>query len=346
MKQIALVAVAVCILTTGLPAEACRCAQRTLADYFDGADLVAFGTVAGNQQQGNQRNLTFTLVDNAFKGALLQGQSAQLVSALDTAACGIDPLPDTVYVLFGMVDPAAPGRLRIDTCSGTRPLAGDEDGFIDVPERFVDSQLTALQGMEILTAYSASQAATDQSEDATLIGLLDLEPLAHGGVVSLRQTPDDNAAVLARVKEISELVNREVSYEFSAAAVYGRNAYGYRLQLSDGRFGWITQEEGGAWWPYESLVVQRLNYTVAGWHGLLWPDPGAGIPMRLRNHRGQSKAARVLESTRLAGSLWLRIEVLDTDGCEGDEARVQLSGWTPAFLSSGEPAVWYHSRGC
>ena len=171
-------------------AFACRCAQRPLAEYFKAADAVVFGTVQSSVEAGDQRELVFTIRENAFKGELRQGESAGFLSTLDTASCGIDPVPDTVYVLFGVADPAAGDQLRIDTCSGTRPLisntAGGAGGFLDVPERFVPSQLAALQGLELLREYSANMPDPENPTNSTLVGLLDATGTWRGGSVVRR----------------------------------------------------------------------------------------------------------------------------------------------------------------
>lgn len=331
-------------------ALACRCAQRPLADYFNSADVVALGTLESSRQRGDQRELVFTIQENAFKGKLRQGDNGHFLSTADSASCGIDPIPGTVYVLFGIADPTAHDQLRIDGCSGTRPLNGDDSGvtggFVDVPVRFVISQLAALQGLDILAEFSANMPMPEEITNSALIGLLDITPLAHGGIVPLYAEPDFNAEVLATIDEISQLFNREASYEFPAAEVYARTEFGYRLRLQDGRFGWIASRDSGTWFPYETLVSQRLSYAVEGWSGMLWPGPGAGLPNRLGNHHGERVAATVLESATIGGSLWFRLEVLSSDGCNGENPETRLSGWTPAYLPSGEPLIWYYSRGC
>ena len=165
-------------------------------------------------------------------------------------------------------------------------------------------------------------------------------------MVPLFAEPDSEARVIARLDEISQLLTREAGYEFQAAEVYARSDFGYRVRLQDGRFGWLASRDSGTWFPYETLVTRRLSYAVEGWAGMLWPGPGAGLPHRLGNHQGERVAASVLESAIIGGSLWFRVEVLSSDGCDGQDPEVRLSGWTPAYLPSGEPLIWYYSRGC
>ncbi len=121
----------------------------------------------------------------------------------------------------------------------------------------------------------------------------------------------------------------------------------YRLQLENGGFGWIAPEHVGAFTNYETLVVNRLNYLRSPWQGFVWPDPGAGLPMRIERPGDEREIpVEVIDTTRIAGTLWLKINVLKASPCQSGDSSGVASGWVPAYRPDGEPAAWYYSRGC
>jgi len=44
--------------------------------------------------------------------------------------------------------------------------------------------------------------------------------------------------------------------------------------------------------------------------------------------------------------LWIDVEVLSASPCTSDAPRVVAKGWLRAHAASGEPVVWFFSRGC
>ena len=56
-----------------------------------------------------------------------------------------------------------------------------------------------------------------------------------------------------------------------------------------------------------------------------------------------------LEVRRDGGQTWLNVEVMSHSVCnaaDGGPPDVVGSGWLPAYTQSGEPTVWFSSRGC
>lgn len=51
-------------------------------------------------------------------------------------------------------------------------------------------------------------------------------------------------------------------------------------------------------------------------------------------------------ATRVGGAIWLEVEVLASNPCEGQDEAVRIRGWVPAYGASGDPVAWYYSRGC
>jgi hypothetical protein len=56
---------------------------------------------------------------------------------------------------------------------------------------------------------------------------------------------------------------------------------------------------------------------------------------------------RVVEFRRVDDRLWVRVEVLSHSICEStQEPAITARGWMRAHAPSGEPTIWFYSRGC
>ena len=339
------------LLSAAAEARACRCPERSLAEYFSDADEVFVARLESVSPRGEEWSFDFEAGAPRLKATA--EATAQYLSHGSSAACAVEREPGAVYVVFAQYDPDGVSAW-LTSCNGTRihrSKQGDVHGFEDVPPRFVQSQLNGLAGLEALSAILAQEPSPDDPESESLVGLLDIAPFAHGGHIDLHREPVAAAEAVASVSSMAELRHREAGYEFEAAEVYAVLEGWYKLRLETGAFGWLPQHSGGTYWPLDELPVGRLAYLNTHWSGFVWPEAGAGLPQRSSLYgdaaypRGEYPA-RVLESRRIGGSLWFRVEILNSDGCQGGEPRSLLGGWVPAYGSGGEPAVWFHSRGC
>lgn len=363
----------VSLLGVAETADACRCEQRPLADYFAAADEVFIARLASASVDTERHRQVFTFEALAPPHKPVSSQKTgpewPYATGLSTASCAVPAEIGAVYVVFAEHDPQEEVAW-LTTCNGTRiqlGAGGEPQGFVDVPPRFVPSQLNALAGLEVLREITTREPDPGDQESETLVGLLDLPPFSHGGLVFLRTRPEPDAELVASPDSMEALVHRESGYEVEAAEVYAVADGWYKLRLAEsteggdarnaaacGEFVWLSPEGAGTYWPLDELPIRRLAYLNEHWSGFVWPEAGAGLPVRSGSYDPAAERAeipvRVLESTRLAsslaGSLWFRIEVLDSSPCEGGDPRVLLTGWTPAYGISGEPVVWFYSRGC
>jgi len=335
------------ILAVSQAALACRCSERTLAEYYASADTVlvaAITSVAANSSDLHHQ-IHFEPLGPPWKQPTSGSIRKDFLTTNNSTDCGLDVKANDVWVLF--LDQSKDALLS--TCGGSRALNRDDHvanntisgGFIDVPAKFITTQLNALAGLDLLRELQTT-------DSAQLLGLLDIKTLTHGGSVTIYAESSDDSAILSEIEIIDALQHREASYEFAAASVYAKNDFGFQIRLADGRSGWLAQEHAGTWFPYPELVINRLNYLHPDWHGLLWPDAGAGLPLRLddKNSSARKHAARINRLTRIADSLWLQVDVLTSDGCDGKPVKTIASGWTPAWLVDGQPSAWFYSRGC
>jgi hypothetical protein len=67
--------------------------------------------------------------------------------------------------------------------------------------------------------------------------------------------------------------------------------------------------------------------------------------MKKREGR-QEYPASVLGTQDVGGTLWLRIEILSSDPCQGGSPTTVYGGWVPAYAPDGKLTLWFHARGC
>ncbi len=215
--------------------------------------------------------------------------------------------------------------------------------FPGLPARHLAAQLLALEGMERLRRVAAHHPDPGDPDGDRLVGLLVLSenPLQ----VPLYPRPGAVPEPVA----VERLVRREIAYEEPAAVVYAVRDDWYRVALEDGRFGWL-REAAADYHPYDTLPVRRLGYLLPGWGGLLWPAPGAGLPMVAPGGTPadvRQRPVEVLESRRVGGGLWFRVRLPDADPCAGaGTPGFDAGGWVPGYGVDGRPVIWFHSRGC
>lgn len=342
-----------CLPATSL---ACRCEQLPLARYFQQAEFVAMAKLTAATDEPGRRSFEFELMAAPYKGGSdtqKKGSVVRLATALSTAACGIQPDLNAIYVLFGKAVDSGSDALWVNSCDGTRVHIStqlDEPvGFVDVPARFVAGQLNAHFGLEVLRDVSANAPRPNDPHNDKLIGLLDLNALAHGGHVTVFSEPSPSASVIKEVRSYDDVVSRDYAYEQPGAVIYATLPDWYRVRVTDGPFGWLSAEGAGTWFPYEDLPIRRLAYLGDEWSGLIWPGPGAGIPVRKElpaTDRPREIPVNVLESAEIGGMPWFRIEVLASDPCSGDDPKPGHAGWLPGYGRNGQPTVWFYSRGC
>lgn len=107
----------VAILAAPGIAWSCRCEQRSLGDYFAGADVVAVARLKESNDRPNRRLLTFELLAPHYKGSssLAAGDVETFATAISTASCGIQPDQGAVYIVFAYDRGDEADRLSVDS---------------------------------------------------------------------------------------------------------------------------------------------------------------------------------------------------------------------------------------
>jgi hypothetical protein len=141
------------------------------------------------------------------------------------------------------------------------------------------------------------------------------------------------------------LPTREYGYEEAAAIVLDRRGEWYRIRL-DGGPAWIRPSRTARYLPLEALLVDRLWHLTSEWDGRLASSPGGALQAAV-TAASSDVSARVVTTRRIGDGLWAEVDVLAESPCTAvGEPRVVARGWLPVHAASGDPQVWFYSRGC
>jgi hypothetical protein len=143
-----------------------------------------------------------------------------------------------------------------------------------------------------------------------------------------------------------ELPTREYAYEAPGAIVLQRRGRWFKVRLSGGA-AWLHASDAAEYLPLERLLKKGLTYVTDAFGGRLAPSPGATPVDEDPAAVAPGTSVKVTEFRRVGDRLWVHVEVLSDSPCQSPEnPSVVQRGWLPAHASSGEPTVWFYSRGC
>lgn len=164
---------------------------------------------------------------------------------------------------------------------------------------------------------------------------------ANGGCEGLEVAVRTRGTALER-----PLPTQEHDYEAPAAIVLEQRGRWFRLRLEPGS-AWVQASDQDLFHPLEKLYEDALTYLTSDWSRQLSAAPGgsrraARIPSAMNE-----PSVRIIGSRQSGGRLWFQIEVMSHSVCTGNnEPRVIDRGWVPAHAPSGQPSIWFFSRGC
>jgi hypothetical protein len=165
---------------------------------------------------------------------------------------------------------------------------------------------------------------------------------AHGGCdgLEVRVRWDDTQ---------TELPTLEYLYVAPAAIVLERRDRWFRIRLN-GDTAWVQASVVDQFMPLGDLFEEFVGVTVinAPFTGRLANAPGSSAsptaPVVL-----PAQAARVIEIRPEGDQSWVQVEILSHTICDaGSKGPPQTvaTGWLPLHGPSGEPTIWFSSRGC
>jgi hypothetical protein len=141
------------------------------------------------------------------------------------------------------------------------------------------------------------------------------------------------------------LPTKEHGYEEPGAIVLARRGVWFQIRLATGS-AWVRSTPRDSFHPLDQLLLDGLTYLTEAWGGRLAPSAGApSRPARVET-RSSQPSVRVIRSQQLRGDLWFDLEVITSPCGEDPNVKVLDRGWVPAHTTSGEPVIWFYSRGC
>ena len=218
---------------------------------------------------------------------------------------------------------------------GTAALAADRVlGLLTLPGVYGESPCQRITPGEV-ALYAAPQASARIGRIEVLQGwTMQSEGGCSGRRVAVRFDSQPDAVL--------DLPSRELDYEKPAALVLEAHAPWFRLQMPNGS-AWVLAGPQDRYQSLADLLRDGLSY-VAVPDAIGWDQPQG----RVLDRRWARGTPVTLRETRFVGEqLWLHVDLLSHSVCESPEpAHVLVSVWMPAHTESGEPVIWFHSRGC
>jgi hypothetical protein len=224
-----------------------------------------------------------------------------------------------------------------------------------------------------LLALASPAAAQD-----TVLGLLSLPEVFGNGPchpfepapVSLYATPDARSPIATirvdqhwsfaphggceglevgvhRGSTRTDLPTREYAAESPAAIVLEQRDRWFKIRLSGGA-AWLLTSPRDRFQSMEELFAQFTSLTsIAEAQGAPLADAPGAAGRATDAAPAAGAPVRVLGFREAGDRTWIEVEVLSHSVCDGAGPPAVIGrGWLPAHTTSGEPTVWFSSRGC
>jgi hypothetical protein len=146
-----------------------------------------------------------------------------------------------------------------------------------------------------------------------------------------------------------ELPTLEYANESPAAVVLGAQDGWFKIRLNAGT-GWLRALPYRRFMPLSDLFSEYVTLTslTEAFRAPLMDAPG-GSPIVVTPKLASGFPVRVLELRNVGDQQWLHIALMSHSICDaehGGPPEVEGLGWVRAHAPSGEPTVWFSSRGC
>jgi len=216
-------------------------------------------------------------------------------------------------------------------------------GLLALPEVFGESpcEVTEPKKLDLFATPSKQRAR---------IGIIERLNPSRG--------PDDvecnQAQVIVRLisdNTAERLPTDESGYEYVRAVVYERSGNWFRIAIPRGS-AWIERLDSSGFLSYpEQLSGESfLTYLRPEWDGKVWTSPGVGQAVLARAAwRALAKEqipVRVTSTRVVGGEKWIHVS-FEAESCGQSFGNLPaLEAWLPAYRSSRQTSIWFHSRGC
>ena len=165
----------------------------------------------------------------------------------------------------------------------------------------------------------------------------------HGGCEGLKVS-------VHRGEVREELPALEYDYEMPAAIVVERQSGWFRVKLGQGS-GWIKASTAARFMPLADLFEEFVGVTTIEKYftGNLLMEPGARAKTVAAAPVKPGQSVQVLEMRDVDGRTFVKVDVMSHSLCTaGDHGppEVVATGWLPLHAPTGDPTIWFSSRGC
>jgi hypothetical protein len=145
-------------------------------------------------------------------------------------------------------------------------------------------------------------------------------------------------------RAVRALPVKEHDYEQPGAIVLEQRGRWFKVRLAGGA-AWLHASPRAEYLSLERLLADSLAYLTDHWDGRLAKSPD--MPTVEVPSPGAAPSVHIIGFQEPRGQLWVHVSVLSHSPCtSAEEPRVVAQGWLPAHAVSGEPAIWFYSRGC
>lgn len=212
-------------------------------------------------------------------------------------------------------------------------------GLISLPQVFGDQPCHV---------FVPSEVALYAEPDSARLGVIRVaQPWTmydDGGCAGLRVVVHLESADSA--DSAAELPTLEYGYETPAAVVLDQHDDWFRIRLADGA-AWIRGDSANHFMALEDLLAENLTYIAEPDGKGLSSVPGSTDRNIGTDLLSAGRSVQLLESLSVNGELWLKVAVHNHSPClSPDDLATVAEGWLPAHSPTGEPIIWFHSRGC
>ena len=164
----------------------------------------------------------------------------------------------------------------------------------------------------------------------------------HGGCEGLEVS-------VHRGAEREELPTREYDYEMPAPIVLEQQGGWFRVRLQQGS-GWIKASITDRFMPIAELFEEFVGVTrlTQSFTGPLLAEPG-GRAAATASRVVPLQTVQVLEFRDAGGRTFVKVDVMSHSLCDAGNhgpPEVVATGWLPLHAPTGDPTIWFSSRGC
>lgn len=165
----------------------------------------------------------------------------------------------------------------------------------------------------------------------------------HGGCEGLQVS-------VHRGEQREELPTLEYDYEMPAAIVLEQRNGWFRVRTRQGS-AWIKASVAARFMPLSELFEEFVGVTSIdrNFTGRLATAPGGNTGDSYSMRVAPLQPVQVIEMRDAEGQTFVKVEVMSHSLCNAGAngpPQIIAEGWLPLHAATGEPTIWYSSRGC